>query len=35
MKLVRNIKVKPIKEEILIRMGYPSEKNVKNKKTNT
>ena len=32
MKLVRNIKVKPNKEEILIRMGYPSEKNVKNKK---
>ena len=32
MELVRNIKVKPNKEEILIRMGYPSEKNVRNKK---
>ena len=32
MELVTNITVKPKKEEILIRMGYPSEKNVKNKK---
>jgi cobalamin-dependent methionine synthase I len=32
MKLIRNIKVKPNKKEILIRMGYPSEKKVKNKK---
>ncbi|MBU4228017.1 hypothetical protein KKA86_00135 [bacterium] len=32
MKLVRNIKVTPNKEEILIRMGYPSDKKVKNKK---
>ena len=32
MKLVRKIKVTPNKEEILIRMGYPSDKKIKNKK---